>query len=162
MRKFLSYVAAYLIWTVILVLGVVFIMLARQALPLVSARLIAMDHPDYYMLNQQVRFASEVLMYVLGGLWLIAAVVVEDRCRVGARRGTLTRYVQRTLGPELLLLFGAGLTIRLCVGPSPLDQVVWPTLAVALVAGLALTVYGYTAFRPARVRWPGAFRNLTQ
>jgi hypothetical protein len=162
MRKFWSYVAAYAGWVVALALGILLIVLVRQAFLLVSARLIGPDNPDYFSLSQLVRLGSQVLMVILGGLWLIAAVVGEDRCRASVRKGRLTRYLQKVFGPELLLLFAAGLTLRVCLGALPGDQFVWLVLVGLLAAGLTLTVYGYTSFRFARLPLPRVFRHSSQ
>jgi hypothetical protein len=162
MRKFWSYVAAYAGWVVALALGILFIIVSRQAFPLVCARLIGPDNPDYYSLSQLVRLGSQVLMVILGGLWLIAAVVTEDRCRASVRKGRVTRYLQKVFGPELLLLFAAGLTLRLSLGAATGDAFVWLILVGLLATGLTLTVWGYTSFRFARLPLPRAFHHSSQ
>jgi hypothetical protein len=59
----------------------------------------------------EARFYDQAFTIGIGLLWLIFMIVTEAYFREGAKRADLPRRVGRVIGPELLLIFLADLTL---------------------------------------------------
>ncbi len=135
MRKFWSYILVYLLWIVVLALGLWFILVGRNSLLAASE--------VFYVGGDPVTHAWRGSLYdkaysiTVGLLWLALSTVTEPYFRQGLRRRQLWRRFAHIAGPELLLIFAADLSLLWLQGWST-TWLRWVILGAELIVGLAL------------------------
>lgn len=136
----LRYALAYLMWVVVMALGIWFIVISRNGLlgafGVYGARYVESAVTRAWL----ERFYDKVYVILVGLLWLALTVVAEAYFREGVRRRTLLRRFARIAGLELLLIFLADLFLLWVQGWNA----TWPRwliLGSELVSGIALVVF---------------------
>jgi hypothetical protein len=132
-----SYVLAYLMWIVVLALGIWFVVISRSALLGAFA--------TFYVGNVvsrtwQGRLYDKVYIIAVGLLWLVLMVVAEAYFREGVQRRELLKRFARVAGLEILLIFAADLFLFWLQGGGG-TWLRWLILGGELVAGLLLLVF---------------------
>lgn len=112
MRKLgLRYILAYLMWVVVMVLGIWFLIISRNAL-LGAFGIYGALHVESAVTRAWLaRLYDKVYMILAGLLWLALTVVAEAYFREGVQRRKLLRRFCRIAGIELLLIFVADLLL---------------------------------------------------
>jgi hypothetical protein len=135
--KVMRYVVVYLLWAVVLLLGLWVFVLSRNdwlgCLGVLYARNAAL-----YV--HRVRFLDQVFSLGLGLLWLILMVSTENYFRQGAQKPGLLKRFARVAGPMLLLAFIADLVLLWLQG-APGSGQRWLILAGELAIGMIWLVY---------------------
>jgi hypothetical protein len=101
-RKILGYFIAYVFWIIILLVAIIFILMSQNTL-LTLAAMYYVD--DKFMHEMLVRFFDKAYVFILGVIWLIVMVVVEEAFRTGVRKGVLIQRFTLVFGIELILIF---------------------------------------------------------
>ena len=138
-KQWLSYILAYLMWTLNLVIGVWFILISREFLLIFLG---LKNVGDNLARGWQVGFLDKVYMIALGLAWLIFMIVMEDDFKKSVKKGNLMRRFTRIAGPEFLLVFLADLGLLIMQGPNAAIWLRWLLLPVEL--GLAAACVWYT------------------
>ncbi len=138
--KIMHYVIAYLTWIVDLALGVWFFLLARQAFQGWIAK--------YYLTGSfqrlmSVRFLDQMFNIFLGLALLVYMLVSEAYLRTGASKGNLARRMARCTGPAVLLIWLADFALAFMLGFGAAGIARWAVLLFELVAGVAITWFGF-------------------
>jgi hypothetical protein len=144
------YVAAYVAWLLLLVLGLWILVVAREAFTGLAARYVG----DSLSRGWQAGFVDKVLVVLAGLAWLAFMVLTEEYFREGAKRRVLRWRLGRVAGAEILLLFLTDLSLALLRGFGGWLRIL--ILAAELAAGLGLTLLT----GPRRARRPGATSPL--
>ena len=138
-KQWLSYILAYLMWTLNLVIGVWFILISRELMLL----FLGVNYVgDNLARGSQVGFLDKVYLIALGLAWLIFMIVMEDDFKKSVKKGILIRSFTRIAGPEFLLVFLADLGLLIVQGPNAAIWLRWLVLLVEL--GLAAVCVWYT------------------
>ena len=138
-KQWLSYISAYVMWTLNLVVGIWFILISRQLI---------LDFLGIYYVGEnigrgyQVGFFDKVYLIALGLAWLIIMIVMEDDFKKSVKKGALMRRFTRIAGPEFLLVFLADLGLLALQGLTSALWLRWLVLLVEL--GLAAVCIWYT------------------
>ncbi|MGC9467872.1 MAG: hypothetical protein ACP5HS_04725 [Anaerolineae bacterium] len=144
MRKlaWLNHLLVYLLWAIVLAVGIWLLLLSRNALFEVVGVLYVGDS-----LQRARQLNSLEKFYSLGaGLaWLAMMIVSEFYFRSGARRGRLLERFARVLGVELLLLFVIDAALVLVRGPGSVTWSRWLILGSELVVGVACVLFARRA-----------------
>jgi len=142
-KQWLSYVLAYLLWTLNLVIGIWFILISREFWLGFLGITYAGDNVGR---GFQVGFLDKVYLVALGLAWLIFMIVLEDDFKKSVTKGILMQRFTRIAGPEFLLVFMADLGLLILQGPN---STAWPRWLLLLVElGLAALCVWYTRSRP--------------
>ncbi|MBN1250184.1 MAG: hypothetical protein JXC32_21145 [Anaerolineae bacterium] len=143
MRKHIwGEVLVYVLWAIVLALGIWVLLLSRNAVLSV-----------FSMLDTEATTAREGRrttldrFYIIGaGLaWLALMVLSEFYFRNGLRRGQLLQRFARILGIELLLLFIIDAVLLLVIGVSATTWLRWLILGGELVLGVACLTFARPA-----------------
>jgi hypothetical protein len=132
----LGYIVAYIMWIVVMLLGIWFILVSRESLTSALA-LYAMGSLQRFF---EARFLDKVYMVAIGLLWLITVIVAEDRFRKGVPQRALMRRFAAIAGPELLLIFLADASLLWLQGGRT-GWSRWLILGSELVLGIMLIVF---------------------
>jgi phosphatidylglycerophosphate synthase len=112
-KQWLSYLLAYVMWTLNLVIGVWVILISREFL---------VDFLGITYAGQnigrgwQAGFLDKVYLIALGVAWLAFMIAIEDDFKKSVKKGTLMRRFTRIVGPEFLLVFLAYLGLLILQG----------------------------------------------
>jgi hypothetical protein len=138
-KQWFSYVLAYLLWTLNLIIGIWFIMISRNFL----LGFLGISYVgENIVRGWQIGFLDKVYLIALGLAWLIFIIVMEDDLRKSVKKGTLMRRFTRFAGPEFLLVFLADLGLLILQGPNAAIWLRWLMLLIEL--GLAAVCIQYT------------------
>ncbi len=138
-KRWLSYILAYVMWTLNLAIGIWFILISREFL---------LDFLGITYAGQnigrgwQVGFLDKVYLIVLGLAWLIFMIVMEDDFKKSVKKGILMKRFTRIAGPEFLLVFLADLGLLILQGPYSTIWLRWLLLLVE--SGLGAVCIWYT------------------
>ena len=147
-KRWLGYVVAYLVWIILLLLGLWFIVISRQGfVGALSVFYVKGSLPRAW----EVRFYEKVYTLALGLLWLIFMIVTEEYFRAGVGRSHLLKRFARVAGPELLLISAADLFLLLLQGGAGGNVVRWLIPTGEVVAGAVLFHFGRSRHRLAKV-----------
>lgn len=136
--EWLGYILAYVMWIVVMALGVWFILVSREGL--MSALAIYVSGGRSLQRFFEARFIDKVYIVAVGLLWLALAVVAEDRLRKGVHQRVLLRRFASITGVELLLIFVAD-ALLLWVQGGRTGWLRWLILGSELLAGIGLLVF---------------------
>ena len=138
-KQWLSYILAYLMWTLNLLIGVWFILISRQFLLF----FLGVNYVgDNMARGSQIGFLDKVYLIVLGLTWLIFMILMEDDFKKSVKKKILMRRFTRIAGPEFLLVFLADLGLLILQGPNAAAWLRWLLLLIEL--GLAAVCVWYT------------------
>lgn len=138
-KQWFSYILAYLMWTLNLIIGVWFILISRQFLLIfLGIKYVG----NNLARGAQVGFLDKVYLIALGLAWLIFMIVMEDDFKKSAKKGILMRRFTRIAGPEFLLVFLVDLGLLIIEGPNAAIWLRWLLLLIEL--GLAAVCIWYT------------------
>ncbi len=138
-KQWLSYILAYLMWTLNLLIGVWFILISRQFLLF----FLGVNYVgDNMARGWQIGFLDKVYLIVLGLTWLIFMILMEDDFKKSVKKKILMRRFTRIAGPEFLLVFLADLGLLILQGPNAAVWLRWLLLLIEL--GLAAVCVWYT------------------
>lgn len=138
-KQWLSYVLAYVMWTLNLAIGIWFILISREFL---------LDFLGITYAGQnigrgwQVGFLDKVYLIALSLAWLAFMIVMEDDFKKSVKKGTLIKHFTRIAGPEFMLVFLADLGLLILQGPYSAIWQRWLLLLVEL--GLSAVFIWYT------------------
>ncbi len=135
--KVMRYVAVYLLWAVVLLLGLWVFVLSRNDWLGFLGVLYARNSALYI---HRVGFLDQALSLGLGLLWLILMVFTENYFRQGAQKPGLLKRFARVAGPMLLLAFVADLALLWLQG-APGSGQRWLVLAGEVAIGITWLVY---------------------
>ncbi|MCX7680935.1 MAG: hypothetical protein N2508_03030 [Anaerolineae bacterium] len=135
--EWLGYVLAYIMWIVVMALGVWFILVSREGLTSALALYVAGGRSLQRFF--EARFLDKVYIVAVGLLWLALVVVAEDRLRKGVRQRRLLRRFAGIAGLELVLIFVAD-ALLLWVQGGRTGWARWLILSSELLAGIGLLV----------------------
>jgi hypothetical protein len=140
-RIWLRYVLAYLMWGVVLALGIWFIVISRNGL--LGA------FGTFYVGGSmsrvwQSRFYDRVYIIAVGLLWLVLMVFAEAYFREGVPRRQLLKRFARVVGPEILLILAADLFLFWLQGGVG-HWLRWFILGSELVVGVLLVVFAWSS-----------------
>ncbi len=136
----LRYILAYLMWVVVMALGIWFIIISRNALLGAFGIYGALYVESAVTRAWLARLYDKVYMILAGLLWLALTVVAEAYFREGVRRHQLLRRFCRIAGIELLLIFVADLLL-LWLQAWSTTWLRWLILGGELIIGI-----GFVAF----------------
>jgi hypothetical protein len=102
LKTIARYLSVYLLWLIVLALGVWFALLSHSALLGLAAKYYI---DDQFMRQMLVRFLDKSYMVMIGLIWLVLMIVTEESFRRGAAKGLLFQRFALISGIELLLIF---------------------------------------------------------
>jgi len=138
-KQGLSYILAYVMWTLNLAIGIWFILISREFL----LDLLGINYAGQNIgRGWQVEFLDKVYLIILGLAWLAFMIVIEDDFKKSVRKGILIKSFTRIAGPEFLLVFLADLGLLILQGPYSAIWLRWLLLLVEL--GLGAVCIWYT------------------
>lgn len=134
-----KYALSYVSWIVSFLLWFWFILKSKETISsLLAVYYVQGPLEGTFQRTKVFQFFNQGYFYVVGLIWLIMMIVVEQYFRDGVRKGNLTTRICKVIGPELLLLFLSDLAHTFVVSPSTQD---WLVLVVEFV--LAVGLIGY-------------------
>ena len=136
-RRFASYLGAYLLWIVVLGLAILFAIVSQTAL-LGLAAVYFVD--DLYTRQTLVLFLDKAYMFILGLGWMVLMVTIEESFRRSISKGNLLKRFAIVGGIELLAIFIFDLII-LGLQDWRFDPLRTIILIIELVGGLGLLYY---------------------
>lgn len=138
-QKFSKSIIAYLLWIILLLLGIFLFILTRN---LILGLLGTYYVTESIVTIWRVRFLDPAASVILGLLWLILMVWSEHQLRRSVRRGELMPQFARFAGPLMILLFIVDFSLFLLQTTKFLD--IWRIVILAfwLIGGVSLTIYG--------------------
>ena len=95
-----------------------------------------------YQFSKTANLADRVFTLLLGLSWLVFSVITEEAYRTHALKGDLLKKFARFTGPLLLIIFAVDVLLFWLQGIGGDNWVRWLILAIELVAGLGLFVFG--------------------
>ena len=142
-KQWLSYILAYLMWTLNLLIGIWFILVNREfLLGLLGNPSAGQDIGRGF----QVGFFDKVYLIALGLAWLIIMIVLEDDFKKSLGKKVLMKRFTRIAGPEFLLIFLTDLGLLILQGFNSTFWLRWLLLLVEL--GLSALCIWYTRSQP--------------
>jgi hypothetical protein len=126
---------AFVMWAVVIALGIWVLLVGHTAfLGFVATRV------DHDSTSGYWQYAALERFFIVGvGLaWLVVVTLSEPYIRHGVHRGHLLRRFARIVGPGLLLLFAADVSLLLLQGMPPGVWMRWLLLSGELGLGVAL------------------------
>ena len=90
----------------------------------------------------QANLVDRAYLMIVGFLWLVLMILVEEYFRRGVQNGRLLVRIGRVLGPEVLLLAAVQVGYILLGGIETLSWISGGLLALEFLIGLALTWFG--------------------
>ena len=139
MNKVLKYLIAYGLWFINLGLSAWLIYISRTA---VIALFAVFYQAGDYQFSKTVNLVDRILTIVLGLGWLVFSIVTEESYRTGARKKNLLKRFARFTGPLVLCIFVVDLILFWLQGIGGDNWMRWFILAIELVSGLGLFVFG--------------------
>ena len=139
MNKVLKYILAYSLWIIDLGLSGWLFYISRTAL--IGLFAVFYQAGDFQF-SKTVNLVDRVFTVILGLGWLVFSIFTEESFRTGALKKDLLRRFARFTGPLLLCIFVVDLVLFWLQGIGGDDWMRWLILAVELVAGLGLFVFG--------------------
>ena len=143
-KKGLGYFIAYLMWVVVMGLGLWFFVISRNGF----LDILALYARGSVTRGWQTSFYDKVFSLALGLLWLAVMIVTERYLRRGVQQGDLIRRVAQVVGPELLLVFAADLGLLVLQGVGSANWLRWVVLGGEVVGGVLLLLYARSLRRP--------------
>jgi hypothetical protein len=138
-KQWLSYILAYLMWALNLLIGLWFILVSRQFLLI----FLGVNYVGNNIARgTQVGFLDKVYLIALGLAWLIFMIVMEEDFKKSVEKKVLMKRFTRIAGPEFLLVFLADLGLLIVQGPNAAVWLRWLLLLAEL--GLAAVCVWYT------------------
>ena len=136
LKKIPGYLFAYLLWIVVLLLGLWLAVLSRSVLLAFAASFAG----ELYSKQVIVRFWDKVYQVVLGLAWLSVMIISEETFRKAASKGSLLTKFASICGIELLLIFIFDflLLFQQNFVLEPLRLIV---LVIELTVGIGLVIY---------------------
>jgi hypothetical protein len=129
-RKGFVYFFAYFMWVVSLALWAAFIFFSRDV---IVGFLSAYYYQDIFERMKAIQFFNQAYPFVLGLVWLVLMLIVEQYFRNGAKTGTLGHRIARVFGPLVLLLFFTTLAQIILIGMVAAPMILWLILLVELL-----------------------------
>jgi hypothetical protein len=151
-RSWLGYIAAYLMWVIVLALGIWFLLVSRTGF---LSALAAYHNTETVSGVWQVRLLDQVYSVTVGLIWLVLMTVTERYFRKGVRRGVLLTRFATIVGPEILLILVADLFLLWLQGGSRVWSR-WLILGSELVIGAGLVLFA----RYSRTRKPDEITSV--
>ena len=136
----LRYILAYLMWIVVMALGIWFIVISRNGLLGAFGTYGALYVKSVVTRAWLARLYDKVYMILAGLLWLALTVVADAYFREGVRRRSLLRRFCRIAGIELLLIFLADLLL-LWLQAWSATWLRWLILGGELAIGVGFVVF---------------------
>jgi hypothetical protein len=133
MKKILGHITAYLLWILAVALGAWFMLISRSAL----LGALALYAGDSVGRSWQVRFLDKASAIVIGLLWLVAIIIIEEYFRRGVQQQALLERFIKVAGIEFLTIFVAD-ALLLWVQMGSESWLRWLTLGGELVLGIVL------------------------
>lgn len=136
LKKLPGYLSAYILWIVVLLLGLWLAIISRSAL-LGFAALYA---GDLYSKQVVVRFWDKAYQVILGLAWLALMIICEEVFRKAATKGNLLRKFAAVCGIELLVIFIFDFALLILQNWAilPLRLII---LVIEFILGIALILY---------------------
>ncbi len=139
LKNWPKYALSYVSWIVSFLLWFWFIFKSREAISgLLTRYYLNGPLEGSFQRTKVFQFFNQGYFYVVGLIWLIMMIVVEQYFRDGVRKGNLNTRICQVIGPEMLLLFLSDIAHALVALPSALD---WLVLVVEFI--LAVGMIGY-------------------
>lgn len=134
-----KYALSYVSWIVSFLLWFWFIFKSREALSGLLARYY-LNGPleGAFQRTKIFQFFNQSYFYIVGLIWLILMIVVEQYFRDGVKKGILINRICKVVGPELFLLFLSDIAHAVTTLPSVMD---WLILVVEFI--LAVGMIGF-------------------
>ncbi len=153
LKQLSVYVAAYLLWIVAMLLGVVFLLIGMNGIPQLLAPLFSATE---FNVRFMAGFINRIFLLVAGTGILVIIVAVESFFRHGAQTNTLWQRAARVFGPLMLLVLIADLCQVIYLGyPFGLTPR-WMILGLELIGALALIYLGFRKPLPRMPRIPSS------
>lgn len=143
-KKGLGYFIAYLMWVVVMVLGLWLFLISRNGFH----GILAVYARGSVTRGWQTSFYDKMYSITIGLLWLALMIVTERYFRRGVQQGDLIRRVAKVVGPELLLVFVADLGLLVMQGVGSASWLRWVVLGGEVVGGVSLLLYARSLRRP--------------
>lgn len=150
--SWLGYIAAYLMWVIVLALGIWFLLVSRTGF---LGALAAYHNTETVSGVWQVRLLDIVYSVTVGLIWLVLMTVTERYFRKGVRQGVLLTRFATIVGPEILLILAADLFLLWLQGGSRV-WLRWLILGSELVIGVGLVLFA----RHSRTRKPDEITSV--
>lgn len=135
--------SAYLLWAVVLALGIWLLLLSRNA---VLAVFSALSTNTTTTGAGQLETLDKFYSIAAGILWLALMIVSELYFRSGARRGVLLPSFARVIGAELLLLFVVDTVLLVIIGFAA--ATLWRWLILTAEISLAIVCLRFARSAP--------------
>jgi hypothetical protein len=97
-----GYIVAYMFWIIVLLIAFLFALISQSALELAAAKYYINDK---FMHQMMIRFLDKTYLFILGLVWIILMVVVEEYFRTGVKKGVLIQRFALVFGIEMILIF---------------------------------------------------------
>ena len=136
LKKIPGYLSAYLLWIVVLLLGLWLAVLSHSVLLAFAASLAG----ELYSKQVIVRFWDKVYQVVLGLAWLSVMIISEESFRKAASKGNLLKKFASICGIELLLIFIFDLLL-LFLQNFVLEPLRLIVMVIELLVGIGLVIY---------------------
>ncbi len=138
-KTWTTYIASYVMWIVSFLLWLWLMFIGRN---LLTGLLAATVSPGATQQARMVQLLDRVYMLVMGLIWLVLMLVVENYFRRGAQKGDLWRRIGRVIGPQVLLIFAVDLGLILFTGAAYQPATRWLLLALEIVLGVGFILLG--------------------
>lgn len=135
--KIVQYIGAYILWLIVLALGLWLIFISRSALLGLAAKYYVEGR---FMRQTLVIFLDKSYFFVMGIIWLAVMVITEEYFRKGVGQNQLFRRFSAFAGIELLVIFCSDL-ILLFLQNWAIDALRLAILQIELIVGLGLVLY---------------------
>ena len=139
MKKALKYISAYGLWLINLGLSAWLFYISRTA---VIALLAVFYQTGDYQFSKTVNLIDRVVTIALGLSWLVFSVFTEEAYRSHALKKDLLKQFAKFTGPLLLCIFVVDLILFWLQGIGGDAWMRWFVLAIELLSGLGLYVFG--------------------
>lgn len=137
--KILGYFSAYFLWIVVLLTAILFGLLSQNTFQMLAA-LFYID--EKFMREMLVRFLDRTYFVILGLIWLILMIVVEEYFRNSVKKGIYVLFYRFALvfGIELILIFVFDFTLWALQGWNLSGfRIILLTIELLLGAGFLLS-----------------------
>jgi len=127
-----NYALAYVMWIVSFLLWLWFMLLSREA---IAGLLTNFYLNGSFSRMKAFQFFNQWYFYLMGLVWLIFMIGVENYFRQGIKKGNLLRRISQVIGPELFLLSITNLVRSFILAFTIWD---WLILGLELILGAGL------------------------
>jgi hypothetical protein len=141
MKKVFNYFLAYVLWFFDIGLALLLFFRLRD---LIWGLFILLGDPTNLAYINRINVIDRFLVVILGIVWLIYMIVVEEYFRTGVPEELLLKRFARVTAPVLLILFVNDLLLVIVQGVSKAGWLQWLALVVELGAGIGLLAYNKT------------------